>query len=65
MSPSCEGEMVKLTVRILLLLAVLGLCRIVFDGFLNPDEPKEVLVVLVPGAHCAVSTVAPEDAGGN
>jgi hypothetical protein len=57
--------MVRLTLRILLLLSVLAAGRIVVSGFIQSDERKEVVVVLVPGGNCVSDSSALDDMGGN
>jgi len=44
--------MVRVTVRILLLLAVLAAGRMVLAGFLQADGHNEVIVVVMPGGEC-------------
>lgn len=65
LSRAYGGEMVKLTVRILTLLTVLALGRIVVGEFFQSNEPRAVLVVLMPGGNCAIDASAPENARGN
>jgi hypothetical protein len=44
---------------------VLAAGRIVVSGFIQPDERKEVVVVLVPGGNCVSDSSALDDMGGN
>ena len=51
-------EMVRVSVRILLLLAVLAAGRAVVAQFLQPAESDRVLVVVVRGGECTADTSA-------
>lgn len=46
------AEMVKLSVRILMFLAVIAAGRAVIAGFAQADQPNEVIVVVLPGGGC-------------
>lgn len=54
--------MVKLSVRILMLLAVIAAGRAVFAGFVQADQPNEVIVVVLPGGECTSDGSANADA---
>ena len=51
-------EMVRVSVRILLLLAVLAAGRAVIAQFLQPDESNKVFVVVVRDGECSCETSA-------
>ncbi len=55
------GEMVRVSVRILLLLAVLAAGRAVISGFIQADGRKEVIVVVMPGGECTPDAPAVDD----
>ena len=54
--------MVKLSVRILMLLAVIAAGRAVIAGFVQTDPPNEVIVVVMPGGGCTSNGSANADA---
>ena len=54
--------MVKLSVRILMLLAVIAAGRAVIAGFVQADPPNEVIVVVMPGGGCTSNGSANADA---
>ena len=53
--------MVRVSVRILLLLAVLAAGRAVIAGFMQADERNEVIVVVMPGGECTSENSAVAD----
>ena len=57
--------MIRLTVRILLLLAVIAVGRIALGGFGATREPTDVIVVLMPGANCTSDAPVPDNIGVN
>ena len=54
--------MVKLSVRILMFLAVIAAGRAVVAGFAQADPPNEVIVVVLPGGGCTSDGSAIADA---
>lgn len=54
-------EMVRVTVRILLLLAVVAAGRALIAGFVRADERNEVIVVIMPAGECTADASAVED----
>ena len=54
--------MVKMSVRILMFLAVIAAGRAVVAGFAQTDQPNEVIVVVMPGGGCTSDGSANADA---
>ena len=54
-------EMVKVSVRILLLLAVVASGRAVIAGFFQADERNDLIVVVMPGGECTADLSAVGD----
>jgi hypothetical protein len=61
----CHGlagdEMLRVSVRILLLLAVIAAGRALIAGFVRADERNEVVVVIMPAGGCTAEASAVDD----